>query len=428
MYAVMSTLLGMLVALLTTTAAHAQAGATVPTLEEFHALEERVRALEQAGPGPTPPPDGGYVDSGPVTATTGQTIRKIRITNASGGCIKVDGVTDVHIEDVILDGCGGHGVKVTNAHRVKIVNSQITPKRTKTTLETEHAVYIVGSTEVLVQGNVLKDFESGVEVAQSTSSHSIRVVGNYGENPKGPFPRGQFTQFYPCNKNGQIETRCEVTDNHFFTQEDDHHQGSGMEDALNTGSGSKHVYYARNYIEGGGASSGCGLLVEGQGTDYALLEDNILVSTAGCGVNIANSAYAVVRRNKALGPFETVASDSAQLGIGNWYKSGDTGCHDNEVYENTVANKLSTGSYNDIWMKGGCGTQTNNTKGSTAEAQLTPKEQKIPPPSARGVAPLPWTGAGADEVRRLRARGDALAAEVERALRDGKKRSRAERR
>jgi hypothetical protein len=44
----------------------------------------------------------------------------------------------------------------------------------------------------------------------------------------------------------------------------------------------------------------------------------------------------------------------------------------------------------DIWLKSGRGTQTHNTKGSTAEDQLTPKEQKLPPPSASGVAPKPW--------------------------------------
>jgi hypothetical protein len=48
------------------------------------------------------------------------------------------------------------------------------------------------------------------------------------------------------------------------------------------------------------------------------------------------------------------------------------------------------GGQSDIWLKSGCGTHTNNTKGSTAEDQLTPKEQKLPPPSARGVAPKPW--------------------------------------
>jgi hypothetical protein len=372
-----------------TTVAHAQtAGTAVPTLEEFKALEERVKALEQAIP-PTPtPPD--YVSSGAITATNGQVIKRVRITGVTGGCITVNGVADVHIEDVILDGCGGHGVKVTNAQRIKIVNSQITPRRTKTTLETEHGVFIVSSTDVLIQGNVLRDFESGVEVAQSTTSHSIRVVGNYSENPKGPFPRGQHVQFYPCNKAGPIEKRCEVTDNYFYAEEADHSGGAGQEDAINTGSQSKHVYYARNYVEGGGAASGCGLLVEGAGTDYALLEDNVLISTAGCGVNIANSAFAIVRRNKLLGPFETTNSASAQLGIGNWFKTGDTGCHDNEVYENTVANKLSTGSYNDIWLKGGCGVQTNNIKGANAETVLTPRETKLPPPSPRGTAPKPW--------------------------------------
>jgi Right handed beta helix region len=368
------------------TAAFAQA--VVPTQDAFRALEERVKALEQAAPIPPTPPE--YVASGPITATTGQLIKKIKITGASGGCIKVENVTDVHIEDVILDGCGGHGVRLTNAHRIRIVNSQIIPKRTKTTLETEHAVFVVGSSSVLIQGNVFKEFESGVEVAQSTLSHSIKVVGNYSENPRGPFPRGQHVQFYPCNKDGPVEQRCEVTDNHFYAEEADHSGGTGQEDAINTGSRSRHVYYARNYVEGGGAASGCGLLVEGEGTDYALLEDNVLIATAGCGVNIANAAFAIVRRNKLLGPFETVSTGSAQLGIGNWFKSGDSGCHDNEVYENVVANKLSTGSYNDIWLKGGCGVQTNNLKGSSAETALTPRETKLPPPSPRGVAPKPW--------------------------------------
>ena len=315
----------------------------------------------------------------------------MKIAGVSGGCIIIDGVDNVTVEDVVLDGCGGHGVRIKNGTGHKIVNSQITPKRTRQDLETEHGVYITSATNVLVQGNVFRDFESGVEVAQSDSSHTIRVVGNYAEKPKGPFPRGQYVQMYPCNKNGPIEKRCEVTDNYFWTDEADHHHGAGMEDAVNAGSGSKHIYYARNYIEGGGGSSGCGLIVEGQGTDYAIMEDNILIATAGCGINVATAAYAHIRRNKLLGPFETVASDSAQLGIGNWYHSGDTGCHDNQVYENVVANKISTGSYNDIWLKSGCGTQTNNTKGSTAEGQLTPKETKLPPPSAKGVAPKPWT-------------------------------------
>jgi hypothetical protein len=346
-------------------------------------------ADEVASTPPTPPP-ATYAPSGAITATAGQVIKQVKITGASGGCIKISNVSDVHIEDVILEGCGGHGVRLTNASRIHIVNSRITPKRTKTTLDSEHGVMIVNAADVLIQGNVFKDFESGIEVSQSTTSHSVRVVGNYSEKPKGPFPRGQHVQFYPCNRDGPIERRCEVTDNYFWTEEGDHHQGSGMEDAVNTGSRSRHVYYARNYIEGGGAASGCGLLVEGQGTDYALLEDNVLISTAGCGVNIANAAFAVIRRNKLLGPFYTTIAGSGNVGIGNWYHSGDTGCHDNQVYENTVANKLPNGTYSDIWLKSGCGTQTNNIQGASATTTLTPAETKLPPPSPRGVAPKRW--------------------------------------
>jgi Right handed beta helix region len=338
----------------------------------------------------TPPAQVSYVPSGPITATAGQTIRRVRITGASSGCIKVNNVVDVHIEDVILEGCGGHGVKLTNARRVNIVNSRITPKRTRSTLDTEHGVMIVGSTDVLVQGNVLREFESGVEVSQSTLSHSVSVIGNYMESPRGPYPRGQHVQFYPCNRDGQLSQRCEVTDNYFWTSEADHDGGSGQEDAVNAGSRSRHVYYARNYIVGGGAVSGCGLIVEGAGSDYALMEDNVLISTAGCGINIATAAYAIIRRNKLLGPFYTTISGSGNLGIGNWYSSGSSGCHDNQVYENTVANRLPTGAYNDIWLKSGCGFQSNNIKGSTAMALLTPKETKLPPPSARGIAPRRW--------------------------------------
>ena len=340
-------------------------------------------------PAPTPTPVV-YTSSGPITATAGQVIKRVRIAGVSGGCIKVSNVTDVNIEDVILEGCGGHGVRLTNAHRVKIVNSRITPRRTRTTLDTENAVFIIGSTDVLIQGNVFRDFESGVEVVQATPpSHSIRVVGNYSESPKGPFPRGEHVQFYPCNRDGPLSRRCEVTDNYFWTSEPDHHEGAGQSDAVNSGSHTAHVYYARNYIEGGGAMSGCGLLVEGL-SNHALVEDNIVISTAGCGINIANSAFAVIRRNKFLGPFYTTIAGSGNVGITNWYHSGDTGCHDNQVYENIVANKLPNGTYSDIWLKSGCGTQTNNIKGSAATAALTPRETKLPPPSARGVAPRRW--------------------------------------
>lgn len=335
---------------------------------------------------PETPPPGNYQPSPAIVAVAGQTITKVRIENVSGGCIKVLGVANVTILDVQLVNCGGHAVRGDNASNLKVLNSLLDPGRVGTALDTEHGVYLTNSTNVLVQGNIIKHIESGVEVK---GGHTVKVVGNYIENPVGPFPRGQMTQMYPCNRDGAIGTRCEVTDNYFRIEPDepDHHGGVGSEDAVNGGSRSMHLYYARNYIRGGGAVTGCGLLVEG-GSDNALLEDNILIETSGCGVNIAAAAFAVVRRNKALGPFYTTNALSANLGIGNWYAQGDTRCHDNQVYENIVANLLPTGSYNDIWMKSGCGTQSNNTKGAAALSLLTPIGTALPPPS---IPPLPWT-------------------------------------
>ena len=90
------------------------------------------------------------------------------------------------------------------APAIKVVNIGDHAEADRTHLDTENGVFINNATNVLDPGNVFKDFESGVEVTQSDTTHSVKVVGNYGEKPKGPFPRGQYVQFYPCNKNGTI--------------------------------------------------------------------------------------------------------------------------------------------------------------------------------------------------------------------------------
>ena len=373
---------------------------TVPTSDEHGELAKRVTQLEmrvtQLETAPVPPveppvepPSNGYTVSGPIVATTGQHIRKVRIAGCPSHAITVRNVSDVTIEDVQLEDTGGHGVYLSNAHRVKIVNSFIRPNRTKTTLDSQNAICVRdGCTELLVQGNILKDFESGVHVM---GGHSVTIRGNYGEYPKGPFPRGQHVQCYPVNQHGPSGRGPLIEDNYFVSEQGTEpiNDKVGVEDAINIGAQSSYARILRNYVIGGRAMSGCGIILEG-GCDNGLIQGNVLIRTSQVGVNVVNSAYAIVEGNKALDTNLSAEDPNlGNLGLGAWYHSGDTGCHDNVYRQNIVSNKLASGSYNDIWLKGGCGTQTDNVKGTTARAQLTPEAEKLPPPP---IPPKPWTG------------------------------------
>jgi parallel beta-helix repeat protein len=342
-----------------------------------------------------PPAPSGYTPSGPLVATTGQTITGIRITGAGTTCIKMQDVSNVIINNVQLENCGGHGVSIINSTNIKVVNSLIAPGRTSTTLDSQNAVHVRDSVDVLVQGNILKEFESGVHVV---GGKRVTVKGNYGESPKGPFPRGQFVQMYPCNRDGIQADGCIVEGNYFFADEpasvkiDDR---LGVEDAINVGSRSMWAKIINNYVKGGRAMSGCGAIFEG-GVDRGLISGNVIIRTSGCGINVVAAAWNTVENNKVLdpnlNPYDTISGSPAapgNIGIGGWYHPGDTRCHDNVVQNNIVSNLLPNGTYNDIWGKSGCfSVNTGNTKGSAARALLVPEATFLPPPA---IPPIPWT-------------------------------------
>jgi hypothetical protein len=314
-------------------------------------------------------------------ATSGQTITRVRITGAPGDCIRVVGVTDVVIHDVQLEGCGGHAIRIDQAARIRVSNSLLVPRRTKTTLDSQHGVFATACADVLVQGNILRDFETGVE---AMDCQSVTVKGNYSENPKGPFPRGQHVQFWRCNQNGPLERGC-VADRNYYanTETEVHNGGAGQEDAINVGH-SAHARITDNYLIGGRAASGCGVAFESAAHIY--VARNVMVRTSQCGFNASNAAFALVEENKVLDT-NLPSLSTGNIGLGAFYKTGQTGCHDNLYRNNVVSNLLPSGGYNDIWLKSGCGTQTNNTKGDAARALLLPEAEKLPPPP---IPPLPW--------------------------------------
>jgi hypothetical protein len=93
-----------------------------------------------------------------------------------------------------------------------------------------------------------------------------------------------------------------------------------------------------------------------------------------------------VEHNQILDP-NLPPPATGNIGLGAFYKTGQTGCHSNLYRNNVVSNRLPSGAYNDIWLKSGCGTQVDNLKGDAARARLTPEAEKLPMPSPRTV---PW--------------------------------------
>lgn len=372
----------------------------VPTKPEFEALvarvddqESRIAALEAGTPPqPEPPDPGDYTDVvGPITATTGERLYRLRVTSPNGhGIVAAD---DVVIEDCLIGPVHGHGVLIDGTRRVKVVNSIIATGRSRAGTDQSHGVYMKnGARDILIQGCAFAQNESHM-VAQNC--YAITIRGNYGQNPLGPNPRGQHIQCYPVNKDGP-ESDGVIIDRNFFeiTPELEHsnpRDNVGVEDSINIGGGSKYAKVTDNYIVGGSCGSGCGIILEGR-SDYGQALRNICIRTSQCGVSITGSAYCLAAENKVLDPNLTqLGWTEGNTGIVAWYQSSTSPpeyTHDNRVDRNIVSNRWTNGQYSDIWIKSGCGSKDGNTTGDSARALLTPEAEKLPRPP---IPPLPWT-------------------------------------
>lgn len=325
--------------------------------------------------------------SPPITATAGQIIRGVKITSTSGPCITVNNVADVWIDNVELGPCAGNGVKITGsgATGIRVTNSVIHTERTG---DSGVGVWIQDASDVLVQGNQLLYNGSGV---YAINASSIRVIGNYGLNPRGPFPRGQHVQFN--NVQGG-----EITDNFGEAKTTGVLFQPDIEDTLNIYK-SSDILVARNYMLGPApgqnpGATGCGVIIGDSGGDRNIVEDNTLIKTGQCGVGVAGGKDSIVRRNKILDPNFSGGSGNVGIYVANY--SSPLACSGHTVAENIVSNKLPSGAYNDIWFSSSssCGTVNQtpaNIKGDAARVLLTPEADKLPrpaiPPKPYGLVP-----------------------------------------
>ena len=351
---------------------------------------------------------------------SGQTFDNYRISTTNGDCVDLNGASNVTFQNSDIGPCAGRGIYINGGSGDNVYDSYIhVEKLAVVCCDSHDGIFINGSSNDAIQGNVVAYSESNV---QTFNSNNIAIIGNFLLNPQGPFPRGQ-----------QIQTgggsNITVTNNFTLSTPD-----KTLGPAIGTANAAKILYgqdatgnrpsdninfyqtqtpdAENNYITGGldantpksGGSqgpSGCGLITDGShtlATNSATFKHNILINTGQCGIGIACGTNQTVVGNRTINLNANNGGDTANY-VWNQYRPpcGPV------LFKGNIATgiKVTPAGYaSGYWNGGGCapvtcdGTNTNisncNTldygSGRTAYNLLTPIATRLPPPL---IPPLP---------------------------------------
>jgi len=308
----------------------------------------------------------------------------LKISTQSGSCITVYGSTNITIRNSQIGPCGTrdgqkHGIKVEQSSGIQIYDSYIHPEhRAAGCCDTGDAVFLDGSRNITLQGNVIAYGESNVQAHRNVTG--LKVIGNYLLNPQGPFPRGLQVQAWYSND-------ILVEGNYAFASTDTakYVMGEHQEDALNFGNGSGFVVRG-NYLQGGSTSvSGCAIMAD-EGANDVLVENNIAVDTGTCGIGLASGQRNAVRGNRVLLRHPMQKAGNTAVYVWNQYKKPCGPAH----FSGNIATMLrADGTQSGYWNGGGCEpvVETGNTWNEAARKLLEPSATKLVPPP---IPPRPF--------------------------------------
>lgn len=264
---------------------------------------------------------GPLVASGPVTLTSGQSIKGRKITNPTGDCVTVNG-NNVSVLENEIGPCGGKGVNVKP-----------------------------GSFNVAVQRNYIHDISSSI-YAEPGAINPIDFQFNWVTNIKGPMPRGQMAQYngvrggtrpskITCNVSDQTGTYHNVEDHiNMFAS-------SGL-------SKSAPIEIAYNKLRGGSPTSNSGTgVIAGDGAsndsegNYFWIHDNIVVNVRNVGIAVAGGKDSVIENNRVFMRMPEAQFVNQGYYVWNQYAASCYG----HSFKNNLAN-TSSGSW---WNSGNCG-------------------------------------------------------------------------
>ena len=293
-------------------------------------------------------PAAGVAVSSALTASSNTTYSGLRISNSSGPCITISGVTTVTVQNSEIGPCGGAGIEVDASSSITISGNHI-----HNTIGV--GVEISGGNTISVTQNQIEEVASGIYAASTTGG--IVVTNNRVLNVQGPFPRGQLAQFNGVNGSGN-SISCNQGQN-ILGQ-------SNPEDEINIfnclATTDSFLMVFGNKILGGGPSQSGGGIISGDGGSggFITTQNNILVNPGQYGISVPGSSTINLYNNYVYGKSQSFTN----IGLYVWNQYA-TACSNISVAGNIIEYYNATGAASSGWNGGG-------TFGGTATSACTP--------------------------------------------------------
>ena len=352
-----------------------------------------------------------------TAANDDQTFSNYKISSSSGDCVLIQGATNVTFDNSEVGPCGtnnttslSNGIHITASRGINVYDSYIHVENLASgCCDTHDGILVESSSNINIQGNVIAYNESNVELTGGGVS-SVKVIGNYLLNPRGPYPRGQNFQSWgtsnnfnssitvsnnyalSCTIGGAIGIECPATGPRYLYSE-------VQEDSINFGFTNGFVIES-NYVKGGHSPSGCGLIADDSANSGHFLS-NIIFNTGQCGIGIATGTNHLVSGNRILNLNPIDGAGNTALYLWNQYSSSCSGII---VSNNTVSGlkfpigcnpSVQSCSFSSFWNAGNCGAvsasgntfdnRTYSAGGGPAFRALN----SVVPSSAPLIPPLP---------------------------------------
>lgn len=225
------------------------------------------------GPGSTGAPQpriASLLSSPPIVASSGQTIRGLRIACAGDQpAITIPaGVHDVVVEDNEIGPCKA-GVVGVYAGR--------------------------GATNVTVRFNLIHGVASGF-----WADHAINPIifeNNTVYDVLGPFPRGQMVQ-YDGVSGGTGQSRIVGNVSDWFARTGPTKYEDHINTYMSSGTAAFPILIQGNKLRGGDSGSGSGICIGDQGGQHYQVVDNVVVAVPNVGVAMAGGGNILFARNR----------------------------------------------------------------------------------------------------------------------------------
>lgn len=276
------------------------------------------------------------------------------ITNATGDCLKYQGLRDTIIRGGTIGPCGGHGILLEDSYNVVI--ERVTIRNTQ-----ESGIYIDSVASVEVRENKITSTYSAI---QAIHSSSVRVHCNTLIDSRGR--GGQHVQF---NRVTGASNWCKCNIGRNTAGRTDPEDSISM--YKSSGTATSPIDISNNLIVGGGPSrSGGGIMLGDDGGGYITARSNILVDPGQYGIAVAGGHHMSIIGNRIFARRQAFTN----VGIYTWNQT--TGpCNTIKVQGNAVNWTSSNGKKNPYWNGRNCGTiqgiSSNNFNASFgAEIQL----------------------------------------------------------